>query len=572
VQRLIKLKTSVLSTITLLAFFCSLANAQSTVPTVEENYATWYQWPASQGGNDHWYGLVRVSMPGQKAETAAERWGGHLASYSDAAERDLLSRITKIRFYNQAYWIALVAEPGERYKWTDGTAFNPDLLGFNVSTNGSSSAERMTFTPFGFQQPFPDYVYGASLFEVTAHPSTLPAAINEVRVSSLEASYMAYPIVPSGAVRVRSPGVANFTVGALGPGPLQFQWKVGGVPIADATNSAFALQVTTSSTGAVSVAVSNLNGGQESVPAPIEVVPIVITSTNAFWKQWPKSQGGNDHWYGVRQGDSTYAQAVDFAARVGADLVTLQTKEEEDAFIALFSWHFFDCWLGVRTNNTGGYEWIDGSAVSYSRWAAGQPDATMTNASAVVVHRDDGLWQVAPVDTALISVAMERTNSPTEIPPIILDELAPIRLSVGATNRLEFDVVGGPPLFYEWRHQEQALPSQTNAVLQFCPTNILESGDYVLVVSNAFGRATSAPVKVTVVLGAPMQLKASVFENYIRLEFNHPDDADTVTVEGSWDMVTWWNVEGSSIPGPHEFVESIQPTNPQVFYRLHRYP
>src|SRR5690349_6643007 len=118
--------------------FARNVRAETTATVIEESFGTWYQWPASQGGNDHWYGVMRVMLTAPVAEKFADSWGGHLASFADEKERDFLSRIVTNRFYPAAYSIGLRAPPGQSWQWTDGTLFVAELFPFLSNfTNGS---------------------------------------------------------------------------------------------------------------------------------------------------------------------------------------------------------------------------------------------------------------------------------------------------------------------------------------------------------------------------------------------------------------------------------------------------
>ena len=568
-------------TVSLIFVSVSVGFSQATPPSIEEGYGTWYQWPASQGGNDHWYGLIQWGMAGTEAERLAKNWGGHLVRFSGAGERDFLRKIVQIKFNNLPYWTALVAGPGQLFNWSDGTAFNSEVVQFDNFTN-SRPAQRFFLTPFGTLQAGDDKSIAASLFELTDLPSKIPAAIYKVGVLSLEDSNFFEPDVATASqsrpVNVRSPGVATFKVSTFGPGPLNFQWKVGGVPVANATNSTFDFEVTTLSAGAVSVAVNNVNGGEESIPIPIVVVPFITTGTHTYWKQWPVSQGGNDHWYGIHYFSNVgYAQASELAKRMGAQLIALETKDELNQFVRYYQSASPYFWLGLVRGPGDAFQWLGGESLSYSKWAVGQPIVSDSAATAVIMSDlyFDVSWSLVRSDFTA-TTTMERTNSPVDISPLVLNEIAPFRLYIGATNRLQFGIIGSPPLAYQWQHNSQPLKGQTNLIFDFSPTNLLQSGDYTLVVSNPFGAATSGPVKVDVYTATPLRLNISRLDSTrVRLTFDHPEDAESVIVEFSLDMVVWWGVtETSSFPGHKEVVDTIKNDDsyPSVYYRLRRRP
>jgi hypothetical protein len=171
---------------------------------------------------------------------------------------------------------------------------------------------------------------------------------------------------------------------------------------------------------------------------------------------------------------------------------------------------------------------------------------------------------------------LERTNAPLDIKPFFLSEMEPIRMIVGATNRLQFQAIGGPPLFGQWFRDSLALDGQNNAVLNLTPKSVLESGSYTFVISNSFGAATSAPVNITVYVPPPITLAITLPDSaHLHIEFDQPDDATETDLESSGDFNSWFGADERWYwPGHHEITIPIDfdPFYPPMFYRVHRYP
>jgi hypothetical protein len=53
---------------------------------------TWTQWPASAGGNDHYYALTPAATNWEAAETLAVSWGGTLATITSSNEQEFVNR------------------------------------------------------------------------------------------------------------------------------------------------------------------------------------------------------------------------------------------------------------------------------------------------------------------------------------------------------------------------------------------------------------------------------------------------------------------------------------------------
>lgn len=108
-------------------------------------------------------------------------------------------------------------------------------------------------------------------------------------------------------------------------------------------------------------------------------------------------------------------------------------------------------------------------------WASGHPDPAEATPGVIIELRERGLSRVVPESNTPGMIAMERTNSPVEIPPIILNELTPRQIPVGATHSLQFDVLRGPPPTYQWHRDSLPLTGQTNVTLDLRPENVLNS-------------------------------------------------------------------------------------------------
>lgn len=86
----------------------------------------------------------------------------------------------------------------------------------------------------------------------------------------------------------------------------------------------------------------------------------------------------------------------------------------------------------------------------------------------------------------------------------------PESLVAGIGGVADFDVtaVGTPPLFYQWRFENQPLADQTNPVLRLSNLKTDDSGGYSVVVSNAAGWVTSA-VATLIVAPPPPTIELS---------------------------------------------------------------
>ncbi len=84
------------------------------------------------------------------------------------------------------------------------------------------------------------------------------------------------------------------------------------------------------------------------------------------------------------------------------------------------------------------------------------------------------------------------------IAPFIYQQ--PARRNAGGTETLTLRAraIGSLPLSYQWQHEGTNIPGATGAALRLSNLHSAQAGDYAVVVSNAFGTATSATAVVTV--------------------------------------------------------------------------
>jgi hypothetical protein len=83
-------------------------------------------------------------------------------------------------------------------------------------------------------------------------------------------------------------------------------------------------------------------------------------------------------------------------------------------------------------------------------------------------------------------------------PPTIVTEPAPVNTIAGGSAAMSVGVTGLPPLAYQWFCNGAPLAGKTSGLLQLDPVAPADAGEYCVVITNAFGAVTSAPVALTV--------------------------------------------------------------------------
>lgn len=125
------------------------------------------------------------------------------------------------------------------------------------------------------------------------------------------------------------------------------------------------------------------------------------------WIQWPASEGGNGHWYGLTA-TGTWQAAEAEAVANGGHLVTMNDQAEQDWLNATFPFEDGPLWTGFWQDTTdpgysepaGGWKWISGEPVTLTNWAGGEPNEAPpaeTNEDRAQMHAfAPGRWQDVP--------------------------------------------------------------------------------------------------------------------------------------------------------------------------------
>jgi len=158
-----------------------------------------------------------------------------------------------------------------------------------------------------------------------------------------------------------------------------------------------------------------------------------------------------------------------------------------------------------------------GLTINTNLGAAGYITGTPTTIGSYPVTLVAGNANYPTPATLAATILIYRPNAP----PVITNQPASRSILVGSNVTFRVAADGTPPINYQWLWNGTVLPSQQAA--QMFITNVAASngGDYQAILSNAYGRATSAVARLTVRepflaqlrLGAPaMTNKAFQFE------------------------------------------------------------
>ncbi|MDP7293493.1 MAG: immunoglobulin domain-containing protein, partial [Verrucomicrobiota bacterium] len=321
----------------------------------------------------------------------------------------------------------------------------------------------------------------------------------------------------------------ELSVTAVGSEPLAYQWSKGGEAIEGATDPRLSLaEVTVSVTGNYSVSVGNAAGQAESGVVTVEVVePMRIVT---------QPEG---------------------ATAILGDSVTLEALAKGTAPITYAWYHDGELvesgtentlrLTNVQTADSGGYHLVAFNAAGTAKSKIAElvvllpPEITQLTESLSVMEREsvelsvtsvgseplvyqwskDGselegataptlpLIRVAPAAAGGYSVVARNAAGQAESNAITVDVIEPVRIvkqPEGATATLEDTVTlgvvaeGTEPINYHWLHDGRPVEGGRQSTLTLTELETEDSGEYIVMVSNTGGMATSETAYLSVEL------------------------------------------------------------------------
>jgi len=237
---------------------------------------------------------------------------------------------------------------------------------------------------------------------------------------------------------------ATFTVVASGDSPLNYQWRFNGAPVGSATSSSYTVtSAMTANDGNYDVVVSNTYGSLTSVVAQLTVlVPPSVTSQ-------PTNQ-----------------------TAVAGSSASFQVTAVGTSPLGYQWWFNGTNAVGTSTNLLTVTNAQTGQAGAYS--------VVVTNSAGSVTS----------------SVAMLTIG----IPPSITQPPASLTVVQGQDATFSVAANGDAPLNYQWRFNGAPIGGSTSSSYTVTAATIANTGNYDVVVGNAYGSSTSAVAQLTVLV------------------------------------------------------------------------
>ncbi|HTB82722.1 MAG TPA: immunoglobulin domain-containing protein [Candidatus Sulfotelmatobacter sp.] len=283
-----------------------------------------------------------------------------------------------------------------------------------------------------------------------------PAILTVVQVSPFITNQPQSQIISNG-------NNVTFSVGAIGQGPLYYQWYSNSVNTAIGPALAKMTNATLSFTGVVasryngkffSVVVSNSFGTATSTPAMLSVVFAPVITTNPM---------------------PTTVIVSNLASFSVAVLGVNPTYK----------------WYSNSVNTAIGKQITGATSSTYSFTAT----TNLNNLYySVVVNNGNGSATSSPPAQLTVITA-----------PVILTNPLPATVSSGGATNFTVSAIGAITLKYQWYlNTNTLLLAQTNSTLLITNASNVQAGYYSVIITNTYGRATSSPALLTISGGLPV--------------------------------------------------------------------
>ncbi|EEF60300.1 beta strand repeat-containing protein [Pedosphaera parvula] len=341
------------------------------------------------------------------------------------------------------------------------------------------------------------------------------AVISGIQIASSTPVGPTAPVIASQPVSQTVFAGANVTFGviATGTSPFGYQWSFNGTNLSSATNSTLTLlNVQATDAGNYAVSVSNSVGSLVSSNAVLTInQPVAPTITT------------QPHSLTVPVG----ASATFTVAATGTAPLTYQWRLNGSN---LFGATRTSISMGAQATNAGNYSVMVANSVG---------SVLSTNA-------------LLTVTGAAPSITAQPQNR---------------SVGVGAAVSFAVSATGSPTLFYQWKFNGGNLAGATRSILTLSNVQTTNAGTYAVVVTNAFGLATSTNALLTVTSAPPVA--PTIVSQPQSLIVTAGQTANFgVSVSGTAPISYQWNFNGSNIVGATRISLSLsnaQPVNAGIY-------
>jgi hypothetical protein len=157
-----------------------------------------------------------------------------------------------------------------------------------------------------------------------------------------------------------------------------------------------------------------------------------------------------------------------------------------------------------------------------------------------------------------------------EVPLEFAIQPAAISTSAGATATFSVaNLIGVGPFTYQWQSNNTSIAGATNASLSLTNVQVSQSGNYSVVVTNAYGNITNnATLAVQPFVFNTGSTNLMFTTNGLQLQLNGIFAANSVILYASTDLISWLPIlTNPPATGSVLFLDSDATNWPQRFYR-----
>ncbi|HLH56083.1 MAG TPA: DUF2341 domain-containing protein [Verrucomicrobiae bacterium] len=177
----------------------------------------------------------------------------------------------------------------------------------------------------------------------------------------------------------------------------------------------------------------------------------------------------------------------------------------------------------------------------------GDSQYTVASATApnTIRYLDGQLAHVAFWTNALSAAQIGQLYAAAGIAPTISLQPSGGSFDAGTNISLSVGARGSSPFYYQWYHNNAQVTGGTSNTLSFSPLKVSDSGNYYVVVTNAYGSVTSLVTQVTVV-GTPVVEQQTPSAISV---FAGASPTLRVNATGPEPLSYQWTLNGAAIPG-----------------------
>jgi alpha-tubulin suppressor-like RCC1 family protein len=417
-----------------------------------------------------------------------------------------------------------------------------------------------------------------SVGSVTSAPATLT-----VNPAGVAPSITTQPTSQS----VTAGSTITFSVVATGTSPVSYQWRKNGVTITGATSASLTFSsAAASDAGSYSVVVANALGSINSdvavltvnTPPTITVQPssqtvvagapinlsVTATGTGTLTYQWYSSKllytglnnyvtqtlpisGGTSANLVIASSSSSdtgsyYVVVSTTGARVTSSSVSITVNTPPSITsqpVSSLTYSGTTYSLAVSASGTSplNYQWYkDGTAIN----------GAISSSYALTGNT---LNKAGSYYVVITNVAGSVTSNSTTVvtPPLIITQPGSTSVTAGNSTSFAVGANGSPTLTYQWYKNSSRIAGAIGSSYTFTSAATTDAGGYAVVVSNAYGTATSSTVTLTVTPApsAPTITTQPASQNVI----SSFSSTFSVSASGTAPFTYVWRKDGSTVVG-----------------------